>query len=132
MPAPRWGLDDSEVIAYGFMEPVVPPDSGRTWSALSIPCSVCSAGIGDHCPGARFCPDRMTRLRELISSGELAGKPIPPRVKECEDCHKRQNQSKTKWLACSRPEHRCLSKDHGMLCAGAVVPGTNRCPAHSD
>lgn len=131
MPTPRSGINDETVTTrYGFMEPVVPPDSGRSWSALSIPCSGCGAGAGEHCHGARFCADRMARLREMIGSGEMGGDVIPPRVRDCPDCHKRRNQTGSKWLACSDPAHRCVSMDRGSRCSGAVVTGTTRCPKH--
>lgn len=96
------------------MEPVVPPDSGKTWSALSIPCSRCGAGAGEHCHGTRLCADRMAILRAMIDSGELGGDVIPPRVSDCPDCHKRRNQTDTKWLACSTLGHRCTSMDRGV------------------
>ena len=131
MPAPRSGLDNSDVTTrYGFMEPVVPPDSGRLWSALSIPCSACGARAGAHCHGTRFCTGRMADLRAVIDSGELPGAAIPPRVRDCEDCHKRKNQTGSKWLACANPAHRCVSQDRGMRCSGAVVTGKTRCPKH--
>lgn len=131
MPAPRSGLDNSDVTTrYGFMEPVVPPDSGRLWSALSIPCSGCGAGAGEHCHGTRFCTGRMAKLRAMIDSGELEGDVITPRRRDCPDCKKRKNQSGSKYLACANPAHRCLSMDRGMRCSGAVVTGKTRCPKH--
>lgn len=91
MPALRLGLDNGEVIiGYGFMVPVVPPDSGRTWSALSIPCSGCGAGVGEHCHGARFCAGRMA----MIDSAELDGAVIPPRARSCPDRRKPRSQPK--------------------------------------
>jgi hypothetical protein len=131
MPASRNDLDDPVGRKYGFMEPAHRGDPGKSWSALQIPCDGCGADVGAYCPGNRFHPERMVKLRELARSGEVVGEVIRDRLKACEDCHRRKNQTGSKWLACDNPEHRCTSMDRGSRCSGAVITGTGKCPKHS-
>jgi hypothetical protein len=130
MPTPRSGINDETVFSrYGFMEAAVPPDPGKSWSALSIPCPECQAETGSYCPGERFCVGRMARLRELMNSGELKATPISTRPRNCPDCRRKRNQNNTKWVACS-DDHRCKSPDRGRRCIAAIVPGRDKCPQH--
>jgi hypothetical protein len=94
MPQRREGLlDDGPVGHWGFMEPVVPADPGKSWSALQISCPACGADVGVYCPGDRFCPARMAQLRELARSGQLAGDEIRAQVRACPGCRKKRNQN---------------------------------------
>jgi hypothetical protein len=111
------------------MEPVVPPDPGRSWSALAIPCSACGADVDVYCPGDKFCPARMVKVRDLARSGQLSGEEIRAQMRACPACRKKRNQTGTKWVACS-PEHRCISSDRGRQCAAAVARGQVKCDQH--
>lgn len=130
MPAMRGDIDQATGRSYTFMQPAASVQPGKSWSALDVPCPDCGAEPGGYCPGARICPGRMVRLREMIEMGELEGDVIPAQRRDCPDCRKRRNQTDTKWLACDDPAHRCQSMDRGSRCSGAVVTGKTRCPKH--
>ena len=80
MPVPRSGGLGDEVVSksYGFMEPRHAGEPPKTWSALSVLCAECQAGIGIYCSGPRFCATRMERALSLARSGQIAESTVSP------------------------------------------------------
>lgn len=105
----------------------------KKYTACSIECPRCSAGIGESCGGPTICPERLAIALDLVRSGELPEAPErdDSDVQACSDCRVTTN-AKEQFLACGNPMHRChrMLRTTGKQCRRVVVAGTRYCDGH--